>query len=107
MMLSGEMARELGGTRAFADWRADEIYPGPASSSSTELRDFLSRATTSFHHPVGTCRISKWSMINFGLLGASGLRVIDASVMPGIPQAMVNAATIAVAERASELILAT
>ena len=38
--------------------------------------------------------------------GVGGLRVIDASVLPGIPQAMVNAATIAVAERASDLVLA-
>jgi choline dehydrogenase len=36
----------------------------------------------------------------------AGLRVIDASVFPGIPQAMANAATIAVAERASDLVLA-
>jgi choline dehydrogenase len=34
------------------------------------------------------------------------LRVIDASVLPGIPQAMVNAAVTAVAERASDLLLA-
>ena len=34
------------------------------------------------------------------------LRVIDASVFPGIPQAMTNAATIALAEKASDLVLA-
>jgi hypothetical protein len=38
--------------------------------------------------------------------GINGLRVIDASVMPEIPRAMVNAATIVVAERASDLVLA-
>jgi len=38
--------------------------------------------------------------------GINGLRVIDASVMPEIPRAMVNAATIAIAERASDLVLA-
>ncbi|MBV9812117.1 MAG: hypothetical protein JO326_05165 [Acetobacteraceae bacterium] len=38
--------------------------------------------------------------------GIVGLRVIDASVLPEIPQAMVNAATIAVAERVSDLVLA-
>ncbi len=37
--------------------------------------------------------------------GLSGLRVVDASVMPTLPQAMVNAATIAIAEKASDLIL--
>jgi choline dehydrogenase-like flavoprotein len=38
--------------------------------------------------------------------GVSGLRVIDASVLPGIPAAMINAAVLAVAEKASELVLA-
>jgi choline dehydrogenase len=38
--------------------------------------------------------------------GVAGLRVVDASVLPGIPRAMVNAATIAVAERASDLVRA-
>jgi choline dehydrogenase len=37
--------------------------------------------------------------------GVAGLRVIDASVLPGIPAAMVNAATV-VAEKASDLLLA-
>jgi choline dehydrogenase-like flavoprotein len=39
--------------------------------------------------------------------GIADLRIVDASVMPGIPQAAINAATIAVAEPASQLILAT
>jgi choline dehydrogenase len=37
--------------------------------------------------------------------GVIGLRVIDASVLPGLPAAMVNAAVTAVAERASDLVL--
>jgi choline dehydrogenase len=35
----------------------------------------------------------------------SGLRVVDASVMPSLPQAMVNAATLAIAEKAADLVL--
>lgn len=38
--------------------------------------------------------------------GVAGLRIIDASALPGLPQAMVNAAVIAVAEKASDLLLA-
>jgi GMC oxidoreductase len=37
--------------------------------------------------------------------GVEGRRVVEASVMPSLPQAIVNAATIAIAERASDLIL--
>jgi choline dehydrogenase-like flavoprotein len=101
------LAREIGSTIAFSDWRADEVYPGPRSITLEDLHTFISRAANSFHHPVGTCRISKVVDEKLRVRGIADLRVVDASVMPGIPQAVINAATIAIAERASELILAT
>lgn len=100
------LARQIGASPAFADWRAEEIYPGPQSTSLEDLHAFISRSANSFHHPVGTCRIGKVVDENLRVNGIAGLRVVDASVMPGIPQAVINAATIAIAERASDLILA-
>ncbi len=100
------LAREIGAATAFADWRAQEIYPGRNALSPTDLRSFVRRAANSFHHPVGTCRIGSVADETLRVKGITGLRVIDASVIPEIPQAMVNAATIAVAERASDLVLA-
>lgn len=100
------IAREIGAGAAFADWRAREIYPGPESTSPAELRKFVLRAADSFHHPVGTCRIGDAVDAALRVKGVAGLRVIDASVFTGIPQAMINAATIAVAEKASDLVLA-
>ncbi len=52
-----EIAREIGAAKAFDDWRAKEVYPGPAWTSEAGRTDFIRRATDSFHHPVGTCRI--------------------------------------------------
>lgn len=100
------IARELGAAAAFADWRAQEIYPGPNSVSAADRRNFVLRAANSFHHPIGTCRIGAVVDGALHVKGVTGLRVIDASVLPGIPQAMINAATIAVAEKASDLVLA-
>jgi len=99
------LAREIGAGAAFANWRAREVYPGPSGTDAAARRDFVRRAANSFHHPVGTCRIG--GVVDGALLvkGVTGLRVVDASVLPGIPAAMVNAATIAVAERASDLVL--
>jgi choline dehydrogenase-like flavoprotein len=74
--------------------------------STTDLRNFVLRAANSFHHPVGTCRIGAVVDETLRVKGVAGLRVIDASVIPAIPQAMINAATTAVAERASDLVLA-
>ncbi len=100
------IARDIGAGSAFADWRAREVFPGPESTSPAELRKFVLRAADSFHHPVGTCRIGDVVDTALRVKGVAGLRVIDASVFTGIPQAMINAATIAVAERASDLVLA-
>ena len=100
------LAREIGAGAAFADWRAQEVYPGPEGTTTTDIRKFVLRAADSFHHPVGTCRIGAVVDEALRVKGVAGLRVIDASVFPGIPQAMTNAATIAVAEKASDLVLA-
>lgn len=101
-----ELARDIGSAAAFDDWRAQEIYPGPGWADVAHRRDFVMRAANSFHHPVGTCRIGPVVDEALRVRGLAGLRVIDASVMPGIPQAMTNAATTAIAERASDIVLA-
>ena len=96
----------VGAATAFADWRAEELYPGPNWVHADHRVDFVRRAANSFHHPVGTCRIGAVVDRTLRVPGVSGLRVIDASVLPGIPAAMINAAVLAVAEKASELVLA-
>jgi pyridoxine 4-oxidase len=100
------LAREIGAGAAFADWRSHEVYPGPKANGTADMRKFILGAADSFHHPVGTCRIGAVVDAALRVKGVAGLRVIDASVFPGIPQAMTNAAAIAVAEKASDLMLA-
>lgn len=101
-----EIAREIGAAKAFDDWRAKEVYPGPAWTTEASRHDFIRRATDSFHHPVGTCRIGAVVDETLRVKGIAGLRVVDASVLPGLPAAMINAAVTAVAEKASDLVLA-
>lgn len=101
-----EIAREIGAAKAFDDWRSKEVYPGPAWTSEAGRDDFIRRATDSFHHPVGTCRIGAVVDEALRVKGIAGLRVVDASVLPGLPAAMCNAAVTAVAEKASDLVLA-
>ncbi len=101
-----EIAREIGAAKAFDDWRAKEVYPGPGWTSEADRRDFIRRATDSFHHPTGTCRLGDVVDEALRVKGIAGLRVIDASVLPGLPAAMSNAAVTAAAEKASDLMLA-
>jgi pyridoxine 4-oxidase len=101
-------AQAVGGARALADWRAAELLPGPAVESRKERLAFLEKAAFTHHHPVGSCRmgVDGESVVgpDLRLRGIEGLHVCDASVMPSITTGPVNAAVIAIAERASDLL---
>jgi choline dehydrogenase len=99
------IARDIGAAAAFADWRESEVYPGPDWTNAAGRQDFVRRAANSFNHHVGTCRLGAVVDEALCVKGVGGLRIVDASVMPGIPAAMTNAATIALAEKASDLVL--
>lgn len=105
------LAREVGHARALDDWRSEELLPGPGIQSDRDLDDFLALAATTHHHPVGTCAMGcdpENSVVDGTLRvhGIRGLRVVDASVIPSIPTGPVNAAVVAIAERAADMIAA-
>jgi choline dehydrogenase-like flavoprotein len=103
-----DLARAVGGAAALADWRAEELLPGPACRTAGERRAFLEKAAYTHHHPVGTCRMGTDADSVVGpdlaVRGVGGLYVVDASVMPAITTGPTNAAIIAIAERASDLL---
>jgi len=108
MVTALSVAREIGSSPAFDDWRADEALPGPDVQDPAELSDYLRRDTDPYNHPVGTCRIGTdpAAVVDAQLrvYGVDRLRVADASVMPTIPGANTHAAVVAIAERAATLI---
>jgi choline dehydrogenase-like flavoprotein len=108
MLTALGMAREIGRSPAFADWRDEEALPGPDVHDESELRDYLRRDADSYFHPVGTCRIGTDATAvvdpQLRVHGIDRLRVADASVMPSIPGANTNATVLAIAERAATLI---
>jgi choline dehydrogenase len=55
-------------------------------------------------HPTSTCRMGTVVDERLRVKGVDGLRVVDASVMPAVPSGNINAAVIAVAEKAADLI---
>jgi choline dehydrogenase-like flavoprotein len=55
-------------------------------------------------HPASTCSIGKVVDEKLKVMGVENLRVIDAAVMPAVPSGNINAAVIAVAEKAADLI---
>jgi choline dehydrogenase len=98
---------EICGQAALAPYCA-EPYNVPAGSSDEELRAHIAKTTFAIYHPVGTCRMGADSDAivdpHLRVNGLEGLRVIDASVMPTVPRGNTNAPTIALAERAADLI---
>ena len=62
------------------------------------------RTTYAVYHPVGTCALGTVVDAQLRVDGLEGLRVVDASVMPMVPRGNTNAPTIAIAERAADLI---
>ncbi|MGD0455111.1 MAG: GMC family oxidoreductase N-terminal domain-containing protein [Solirubrobacteraceae bacterium] len=85
-----------------------EPFTTPDGDSDDALRAHVARTTFAIYHPAGTCRmggdadavVDEQLRVN----GLEGLRVIDASVMPVVPRGNTNAPTIAIAERAADLI---
>ncbi len=76
----------------------------PASDSDADIRDFLRRNTQTSYHAAGSCAMGLVTDAELRVLGAEGLRVADASVMPRLVSGNTNAPTIAIAEKAADLI---
>src|SRR3954453_11662840 len=107
-----DMATMLGGFRMLLDIVGRpalrpycvEQFLYPASDSEDDLREHVARTTFAVYHPVGTCAMCSVVDAELRVQGVEGLRVVDASVMPMVPRGNTNAPTIALAERASDLI---
>ncbi len=104
------IARRLLGAAAFAPYVTGEFLPGPAVQTDEQWAAHVRRTTFLGYHPVGTCRmgVDADAVVTpeLAVRGVEGLRVADASVMPRQIAANTNAATMMIAEKASDLILA-
>ncbi len=100
--------RRLAMDEAFAPFRGKELVPGAELQSAEALAAAIRAEAQTLYHPVGTCRMGSddAAVVGPGLRvrGLEGLWVADASVMPTIPSAHTNAPTVAIAERAADLI---
>lgn len=89
-----------------------EIFPGADVVSDEAIAAHCKRTVKTGYHPVGTCKMGQdgdpEAVLDASLKvrGTRGLRVIDASLMPTIVSGNTNAAVLAAAGKAADLILA-
>jgi choline dehydrogenase len=100
-------AREIAGTGRLAAMVGGEWAPGEQVDGDKALADFVRRECATLFHPTSTCAMGGEDAVcdtELRVRGVEGLRVVDASVMPSVPRGNTNAPTIAIAERAADLI---
>jgi choline dehydrogenase len=105
------LAREILAQPAFKRYRREEMRPGPEVSSDAEIDAFLRGSLESAYHPGGTCKMGSaqdpMSVVDPAtrVIGVTGLRVVDASIMPSITTGNLNAPAIMIGEKAADMIL--
>lgn len=104
-----QIVREIVARSALAELVDRELSPGPDLTTDDHLDAFVRKNAETEFHPSCTCRMGHddLSVVDDQLRvhGIDGLRVVDASVMPSVISANLNAPTIMIAEKAADLIL--
>ena len=105
-----KLGRLILGATAFDACRGAEIVPGDTVQSDEALRQFIRDKAESIYHPVGTCKMGNDPLAvvddRLRVHGLSGLRVVDASIMPLLVGGNTNAPTVMIAEKAADMIKA-
>jgi choline dehydrogenase len=103
-------ARHILTQPAFDGLSGGELSPGPSVASDEEILAWVARDAETALHPSCTCRMGVDSRAvvdpaSLRVHGVDGLRVVDASVMPYVPNGNIYAPTMMIAEKSADLIL--
>ena len=109
LIVGMRIARKIVAAPAFNPFRGEETSPGEDVSSDDALIAYLRAAGDTSYHPVGTCRMGSNADAvvdpRLRVHGVSGLRVVDASIMPNMVSGNTQAATMMIAEKGAAMIL--
>ena len=110
LLLDGmELVREVMASKVVAGGVELELSPGPEYPDRAALAKELPNRATSVYHAVGTCRMGadEQAVVDPALRvrGVDGLRVADASIMPGIVGGNTNAPAMMIGEHCASLML--
>jgi choline dehydrogenase-like flavoprotein len=101
-------ARAVGYQKPMAPYRGAETAPGDKVKSDAEIDAWIRNTAITAHHPCGTCAMGMGpdtvTDSQLRVHGVENLRVVDASVMPDLISAHINACVLMIAEKAADLI---
>jgi choline dehydrogenase len=104
-----KLVRRLMGTAAMQPYVLAEHAPGARVETDEDWLGYAREVGGTVYHPTSTCRMGQDDLAvvdeRLRVRGLHGLRVVDASIMPNVVSGNTNAATVMVAEKASDLVL--
>jgi choline dehydrogenase len=105
-----KIARRVVNNAALDRYRAFEMNPGDRAQTDDELLEFARQYGQTAYHVVGTCKMGHDPMAvvddELRVQGLTGLRVVDASIMPTMTSGNTNAPVIMIAEKAADMVKA-
>lgn len=105
------LTREIFAQEAFKPFVKSEIQPGVDVQSDAEIDAFVAEHAESAYHPCGTCKMGHKDDVDAvvdsqgRVIGVEGLRVVDSSVFPRIPNGNLNGPSIMVGEKMADHVL--
>jgi choline dehydrogenase-like flavoprotein len=103
-----KISQEIGRSPSFRRFVNREYFPGEKCKTKKDYEELARANARSSYHPVGTCKMGTDEMAvitpDLRVRGVERLRVCDSSIMPRIVSSNTNAPTIAIAEKAADLI---
>ena len=105
VMVDGlKLVRRICTTPPMRDYVSGEYLPGEKVVTDEDWLAYTREMGETVFHPTSTCSMGVVVDDQLRVQGISGLRVVDASVLPAVPSGNINAAVIAVAEKAADLV---
>jgi choline dehydrogenase-like flavoprotein len=102
-------ARAILAQPALEPHRGVELDPGPQVETEARIRDWIRANAETIYHPVGTCKMGLDDLAvvdpQLRVRGLTGLRVVDASIMPTLIGGNTNAPTTMIGEKGAAMIL--
>ena len=111
MLNAVKLARKVIQTKPLSDIVLQETVPGRSINSDEDIINYSKKMIKTNWHPVGTCKMGRdndeMAVLNTKLevKGIKNLRVFDVSMMPTIVGANTNAPAMAIADKATDLLL--